>query len=275
MASTLEEVRDVLSDDTTVNIDRMRECASRGLPNEVRAEVWLYLLDVIPVSKASVHLKRKTLAAEYEAVDMEDTNGFSKRISFDVQRLRPQDQYFKDMAVRRRIKNVLIAYTNEHAVEYDSSFAQLISPLAVVIRTEADLYAAFSKTMQMIDELEPLNSRSSTCLTLFRSYLPELHEHFEDQEICFDTCLNPWLTGMLSAQVPMSAAIELWDIYLSKGFFIHSFVCISFLSTMKDELEELMEQQEIMSYLKHVPVVDVDQVLVHAENLYSTSKSIL
>ena len=264
-----------------------------------------------------MHSKRKTLAAEYEAVDMEDTNGFSKRISFDVQRLRPQDQYFKDMAVKRRIKNVLIAYTNEHAVEYDSSFAQLISPLAVVIRTEADLYAAFSKygtlahvaapyhavwyaqlsahsdwmligacnpmvcliyffrTMQMIDELEPLNSRSATCLTLFRSYLPELHEHFEDQEICFDTCLNPWLTGMLSAQVPMSAAIELWDIYLSKGFFIHSFVCISFLSTMKDELEELQEQQEIMSYLKHVPVVDVDQVLVHAENLYSTSKSIL
>jgi len=177
-------------------------------------------------------------------------------------------------------ENITVAFLNGNTnVEYHDGLVHMLCPLmGCGLTDEADLFHCFQSLMQRLEQkLRGIGIRqyAAKFITVFRELLPELHEHFEDQEICFDTCLNPWLTGMLSAQVPMSAAIELWDIYLSKGFFIHSFVCISFLSTMKDELEELMEQQEIMSYLKHVPVVDVDQVLVHAENLYSTSKSIL
>lgn len=279
MASTAEEIREVLADETTVNLERLREAASRGLPddNEIRTEVWLHLLGVLPPNKAAANLRRKKIEAEYtvaanNSLQSDDESG--KRIAFDVNRIRPKDGMFREANMKKRIKDVLAVYTVQYAIDYDSTFAQMISPLAAVIQSEAYLYAAFCSTMKRIGKLEPLNNRCSTCLALLRSYLPDLHTYFEDEEVSINEVMESWLKGMLVAQIPLSASIQLWDVYLSQGFDLHTFVCIGILIRLKDELEEL-EGQEVAQYLTNVPISDVDEVLVQAENLASTSRNIL
>lgn len=89
------------------------------------------------------------------------------------------------------------------------------------------------------------------------------------------TILGParGLQGMLVAQIPMSASIRLWDTYLSKGFWLHTFVCVAILSPLKHQLE--LEQQTVQTCLNNVPITHVDEVVVQAENLASTIRNIL
>lgn len=274
MASTVEELREILMDEIFVDVNQLTESAQAGLPDdrEIREEIWLYLLGVTPSSKGMIMEDKRRREKEYNAIAKTcDENG--KRISFHVSNLKPQ-ALFGDNDVKKRIKNVLTAYIITHRVEYQRSLAELISPLAAVIQDETNLFSAFCKVMQRIDQLEPINNRCSTCLTMLGAYLPELHQHFEEEEISFGSLVKPWLTGMLVAQIPIEASIQLWDVYLSGGFSIHPYVCMSLLSQMKDALEELNEH-EVARYLNYVPVANVDEVLVHADNLMSTSQTIL
>jgi len=275
MTATVEEYRDVLDHEAFVDIDKLKELATMGVPSEVREEVWLLMLGVVPTSKAMLMQKKRILEKEYQALPKTNIE-FSRQIAFDVQRQVPQGtspQGTKQLNLSKRVKNVLTAYINRQMIDYESSFAHLIFPLALAIKTEVDLYGAFCGTMEIMKNLEPVTARSSQCLALFRAHLPDLHQHFEDEEVNFNTCVSPWLKGLMSLNLQADAVLILWDAYLSKGFWIHPYVCISCLNTVKEDLEEL-EQQDIQAYLGFLNV-DVEQVLVEAEDYYNTSQSLL
>eukprot|EP00040_Diaphanoeca_grandis_P017793 m.93279 g.93279 ORF g.93279 m.93279 type:complete len:273 (-) comp26622_c0_seq1:314-1132(-) len=267
------EYRELLDNEESVDIDQLKVLAVDGIPNEVREEVWLYMLGVLPSSKAHLMQKKKALQHEYDTLPKTNIE-FGKQIAFDVQRqVASSPPGTKQCLQTRRVKNVLTAYVNRQNIDYDPSLAHLISPLAMAIKSEVELYGAFRQSMEYIYELEPVNDRGSKCLALFRAYLPELHQHFEDEEVNFITCVSPWLKGLLSLNLDSESVLILWDAYLSRGFWIHPYVCISCLNTVKEELEEL-EQQDIQSYLNFLHV-DVDKVLVEAEDYYNTSRSLL
>ncbi|KAJ1468853.1 hypothetical protein T484DRAFT_1853893 [Baffinella frigidus] len=65
MAATLEEYRDILIADTYVDLARLKMRAQHGIPSEIRAEVWKYLLDVSKPDKSEEVSTTKRLAENY------------------------------------------------------------------------------------------------------------------------------------------------------------------------------------------------------------------
>lgn len=119
------------------------------------------------------------------------------------------------------------------------------------------------------DDLQSVYTPSQThtlFLTLFRTLLPDLYAHFEDEDVISDNNSSwsyLWITGLLAKELPIECVARLWDTYFSidVNFFgdLHVYVCLAILSFLKDNLEEL-EQSEISGTLGRLPLLDMDHV---------------
>ena len=100
---------------------------------------------------------------------------------------------------------------------------------------------------------------------LFRSLLPDLHRHFEEEEVDFKDFTTSWLSTLLAKELPIDCVLRLWDLYFSRndGLHLHVYVCIAILNLHKETLEDL-EQSEIRGLLMKLPLLDMDQVIMEA-----------
>jgi hypothetical protein len=73
---------------------------------------------------------------------------------------------------------------------------------------------------------------------LYRAFLPELHLHFEEEEVSFDWLFS-WFETLLAKELPLECVMRLWDTYLASpdGIELHSYICLSILAYLKDQLE--------------------------------------
>lgn len=94
MAAPIEDFEELLSSEVTVPLAKLREFALQGIPEKVRGEVWLYLLDVVPPSKALAVSAAKDLELSYETLDKTFVDGH--RVTFEWQRLRTDVAFFQD-----------------------------------------------------------------------------------------------------------------------------------------------------------------------------------
>lgn len=86
-----------------------------------------------------------------------------------------------------------------------------------------------------------------------------LDEYFEGEEVLSGQWASGWLTGMFAREMCIPNILRLWDIYFSQGWSIHPYVCLAVLRMWRDTLEEL-ENSEIVSFLKRLPSMDIDQI---------------
>ena len=62
----LEEFRDIMYTDNFVDLTRLKASATRGVPSEIRADVWKYLLDVSKLDKSEEVSLSKKLSDKYD-----------------------------------------------------------------------------------------------------------------------------------------------------------------------------------------------------------------
>ena len=165
--------------------------------------------------------------AHYNRLDKSLTDSsLRKRVDAAAERMFQQHTYLHSSQLRGVVRNVLGAYLNHQACAFTPTLLHLLGPLAVAIPTEPELYAALGALRQRIESLSSLERRFGEFLSLFRSVLGEVYQHFEDQEVNPSSWLLGWLEGMLANELPLQAVLRLWDFYFSDsvGLAMHPYV---------------------------------------------------
>ena len=232
MASTAEEVRELLNAEVVVEVAQLRDIAQHGLPNEVRGEVWMYLLGVQHPDKSRELTMSKSKAQDYRDFNkqMSDTTVMS-RLRAEIKRYQPDNEIFRDKDVALIFEHVICAYLNNRGVEYYPALVHLCGPFVLSVRTESDVYFCFEQLMGMLtDEFarQEFNEVLARFTLLFRTMIPDLYSYFEDEEVDYSQWATSWLRHLLAKELPIKALMRLWDTYFSTpgGISLHAYVCL-------------------------------------------------
>ncbi|KAI7880963.1 RabGAP/TBC, partial [Lichtheimia hyalospora FSU 10163] len=269
--SNYNDFNEILQSEVYVDLERLRMLARHGVPNELRGEVWKYLLGVQQADRSKELSMSKARKDDYLQMDKTDPD-VAKRVRGEVSRLQRRVPMLDGRHYLTRFENVIVAYLNTNRdAEYHPAMVSLCAPFIYVLDEEWDAYYCFEQVMQALEEHYTMNSvkeRVAKFMTLFRYILPELCNYFEEEEVNLHEWVTSWLQYMLSREMKFEDLIRLWDAYFAMPDFLefHPFVCLAILFNFRESLEDL-EQSEIRTMLLCLPYMHIGRVLVEAHNL--------
>ncbi|KAI9203968.1 rab-GTPase-TBC domain-containing protein [Polychytrium aggregatum] len=272
MSASTDEFRDIINAEMLVDMEKLGFAAQHGIPDEVRGEVWKYLLGVYSADKASEMPSIKAKAEEYSRLT-KDKSEVINRVRGEASRyVKSRSKYFKSQDYILTIENVLTTFLNHHRhIDYSPALVHFCGPLVYSMSAEAEVYYSLEKIVQSLDDhlaQHSISERLSNFITLFRTLLPDLYNHFEEEEVDHKTWARSWFENLLAKELPFECVLRLWDTYFSvpDGFQMHVYVCLAILYQCKENLEEL-EQSEIHSLLLRLPALDIDQIVSQANQI--------
>ena len=195
-----------------------------------------------------------------------------KQARSDLQRSSSGRAAWTSSAVRDRLDAVLAAFYNSHpGIDYVPGTVFLFVPLLTTMPKDSDAYYSASilvRRLAVFEDDATVRKRVARFTMCFRALLPELYNHFEDEEIN-NRWVTSWLRFLLSRELPLPCLVRLWDSYfaISDGFELHLYVCLAILLHCSDELLE-MDTAELLVFLQHLPEMDMNQVISKAYNLF-------
>ncbi|RCH77578.1 hypothetical protein CU098_002272, partial [Rhizopus stolonifer] len=257
------DFQEILQSEVYVDLERLRILARHGVPNQLRSEVWKYLLGVQQADRSKELSLSKARREEYEQMDKEDIDT-AKRIRGEVLRYqRRVPDVLQEKEYVNSFVNIILAYLNSNRdIEYSASLVSLCAPFIYVMDTECDAYFCFERMMQALEEHSSsfsLKEQVAYFMTLFRCSLPELCNYFEDEEVEILDWSTSWLQNLLSKELRFDNLVRLWDCYfaMSDPLTFHPFVCLSILLSVKEAVEDL-EQSEIRTMLHRLPMLNME-----------------
>jgi len=274
MAGTEEDFLELLGGEVYVDMDRLVDTARHGIPEKVRGEVWKHLLEVSKPDKSEEGRLKKQQQQDYRDLQKNNNPEITKMVRHQLKRYRVKDRggFFQTSEVRTRMENVIVTYTNNNTdVEYHFGMLSLLGPLVVTLPLESDIFFCFSALMKKIEQdflVDSIPNKVSRFMMHFRSVQPELFSHFEEEEVNSNDWATSWLRFLLSCELPLDCVMRLWDTYFADelGLELHIYVCLVIIVNCAEELLE-MESTEILSFLQHLPVMDMEVVIAQAHTL--------
>jgi len=250
------------------------DTARHGVPEKVRGEVWKHLLEVSKPDKSEEGRARKQQQQDYRDLQKNNNPEITKMVRHQLKRYRVKDRggFFQLPEVRTKMENVVVTYTNHNTdTEYQLGWLYLLGPLVVTMPFESDIFFCFSALMKRIEQdfaVDSIPNKVSRFMMHFRSVQPELFNHFEEEEVNANDWATSWLRYLLSYELPLDCVMRLWDTYFADplGLQLHIYVCLVILVNCTEELLE-MEGTEILPFLQHLPVMDMEIVIAQAHTL--------
>ncbi|KAI8355103.1 rab-GTPase-TBC domain-containing protein [Choanephora cucurbitarum] len=237
--SILNDFNEILQSEVYVDLERLRLLARHGIPNELRGEVWKYLLGVEQADRSKELSSSKARLEEYEQMDKSDPE-IAKKVRGEVGRYQLRTPELAGKHNTEKFENIIIAYLNANRdVEYHPALVTLCGPFIYSLYRECDAYFCFERLLQAIEEEVDLNEFTTS-----------------------------WLQHLLSREMKFENLIRLWDSYFAMPdpLEFHPFVCLAILRNARENLEDL-EQSEIRTMLLRLPYMDMRPVLAEAYNL--------
>ena len=186
VATTEGDIAEVLEAETLVDMQKLRELSTHGIPNNLRAEAWKYLLGVArPEKDEEMSLHRQNIE-EYreleEAWQVDAQSELTRKIKAELKRHRPELSFFRDARTRQRLERLLRAFLHgSAAVEFRPGLVHLLGPLVHVYakNEEVEAFFCFQELMgrllrEKLLTFEGCKRTSVTFMTLFRHTLPDL-----------------------------------------------------------------------------------------------------
>eukprot|EP00123_Amoebidium_parasiticum_P020520 comp5153_c0_seq1/m.1212 comp5153_c0_seq1/g.1212 ORF comp5153_c0_seq1/g.1212 comp5153_c0_seq1/m.1212 type:complete len:316 (-) comp5153_c0_seq1:807-1754(-) len=271
--ASVEEFHDLLNQEVFIDVDKLREIAQHGIPAEVRAEVWKYLLGLSVADLAQEAANAKERETQYMSMQPDYVEQI-KRIQGEISRYRPEIDLFRDPQVRKAFETVVVAYlTKNPQQQYSPVLVHLTGPFIYLYHTKpSDVFFALCALVERpeIDvgvRTDDKNHRLGDFVTFFRMQLPELYAHFEDEELEAPTWARSWIYSLLAVELPLDCLLRLWDTYFAlDSFELHPYVCLAILQYFKEDLLDY-EHNSLLNFLKHLPHMDMDKIIAQAFNL--------
>ncbi|XP_020216988.1 TBC1 domain family member 22B isoform X2 [Cajanus cajan] len=242
---------------TVVILDKLRELAWSGVPDNMRPKVWRLLLGYAPTNsdRREGVLRRKRLeyldyvSQYYDIPDTErsdDEVNMLHQIAVDCPRTVPEVPFFQQLHVQKSLERILYAWAIRHpASGYVQGINDLVTPFLVVFLSEhleggidnwsmsdlssdiisnieADCYWCLSKLLDGMQDhytfAQPGIQRLVFKLKeLVRRIDEPVLQHVEDQGLEFLQFAFRWFNCLLIREIPFHLVTRLWDTYLAEG----------------------------------------------------------
>jgi len=272
MATTEEGFRELLQGgEVYMDMEKMRDLAFQGVPPTLRYQVWKYLLNVSRSDLSEeVQLSIQGPPDEYSRVIMRPLQRFVS--TYLNQQHGRNNSFQSNEELTSALEKIVVTYLNNNPhTEFTAGMFSLIMPFLFVMKETHECYLCFESFMKIIDHHyseNPVPHTVAYFLTCFRSFLPELYNHFEEEELDSTEWVVMWLGLLLANALPLNCVLRLWDTYFAHDtpLHLHIYVCLAILMELQEDLMDL-DHFEIKSYLQRLPSMDMDQIIAQAYNL--------
>ena len=143
----------------------------------------------------------------------------------------------------------------------DIGYVQGLSYIAATLLLQMDKFLAFVCFMNII--LSPnilpfylldgqnIKKRLDLFNDIFKINLPELFEHFKENEIMPEHYLLEWIMTLFTRNIYIDLAFRIWDIYMIEGIIsLYKTAIVIFIIHQKDYLD--MQFSDILNHLKNL-----------------------
>jgi len=278
MAATVEQFKDLLDAEDSVDMTMLVNIAKHGIPSKVRGEVWKYLLGVAKPDKSEEMKHARRQNQEYKETEKTISADLRNSIKNQINRTYLKNSFFQREPVQQEIQNVISAYMNYHTqTDFTRGIISLLGPIVYSLKNEVEVFWCFEALMQKLEQHfaeETLQDKLARFMMYFRSIHPELFNYFEEEELLPNDWAMSWLKNLLAQELPFDCVFRLWDTYFAgpDGLDLHLYVCIAILRNCTEELMEL-EISELKAFLQHLPSMDMDEIISQAYNIRDEIKS--
>jgi hypothetical protein len=287
-SSRVGEVAEVLESETHVDMEKLLSLAHQGVPDELRAEAWKYMLGVSRSERAEEMSLRKSMETDYK----ENENAWRSRPHGELARavkaavlphrqaLSHKDDAAMSLQLYARLESLLCCYLHaqgEHGEELRAGTVQLLLPFVHIYSSDVDAYYCFAELMKRLEwalTFDGCKQMTVAFMTLLRHMLPELYSFLEEEQSCGGAWLASWLQFFLARDLPLPCLLRLWDTYFAYDasygreatLQLHIYVCLAILEACDDEIMEL-DDSDMLWYLTHLPSLDMGKIVLHALNI--------
>ena len=270
------DLAEVLESETHVDMDKMLSLAQHGIPEELRAEAWKYMLGVSRPERAEEMSLRKRMEQEYK----ENERMWRSRPHGELARAVKTEVLPHRAALGQscaRVESLLCCYFYTQGEDLRPGTVHLLWPFVHIYSSDVEAYYCFQELMKHLEwalTFDGLKQMTVAFMTLLRHMLPELYSFLEEEQSCGGKWLASWLQFLLARNLPLPCLLRLWDTYLAyhashgseETLQLHVYVCLAILEACDEEVMEL-DEAEVLWYLTHLPSLDMGHVLTQAFNI--------
>ena len=207
---------------------------------------------------SSMSLTTKKIYSKYikQTLDKEKSINL---IDLDIERTFPYMGVFKENSqLGENLREILRIFV---VARPDIGYVQGLSYIAGTLLLQMDKFQAFVCFMNIIlspnilpfyllDE-QNIKKRLDLFNDIFKINLPELFEHFKENEVMPEHYLLEWLMTLYTRNVYIDLAFRIWDIYMIEGIMsLYKTAIVIFSIHQKDYLQ--MEFSDILNHLKNL-----------------------
>uniref|UniRef100_H3BGI4 USP6 N-terminal-like protein n=1 Tax=Latimeria chalumnae TaxID=7897 RepID=H3BGI4_LATCH len=204
------------------NSDKMARRVYKGIPLQVRGQVWSFLLEVEKLKSEN--------EGKYEKMK-EQARNFSteiKQIDLDVNRTFRNHIMFRDRygVKQQALFHVLAAYSVYNTeVSYCQGMSQIAAILLMYLNEE-DAFWALSQLLTnqrhamhgfFVPGFPKLHRFQSHHEQLLNKLLPKLKKHMDKEQMSTGIYSTKWFLQCFIDRTPFTLTLRLWDIYIMEG----------------------------------------------------------
>ncbi|XP_007885777.1 uncharacterized protein LOC103174934 isoform X2 [Callorhinchus milii] len=264
------------------NSDKMIRRIYKGIPLQLRGQIWSILLDVEKL-KSENEGKYEKMKAQAQIVSTE-----IKQIDLDVNRTFRNHIMFRDRfgVKQQALFHVLAAYSVYNTeVSYCQGMSQIAAILLMYLNEE-DAFWALSQLLTnkkhsmhgfFIPGFPKLQRFQAHHDQILSRLLPKLKKHLDKEQMSTGIYTTKWFLQCFIERTPFTLTLRLWDIYILEGERVLAAMAYTILKLhkkrlLKMSLEHLREfLQELMS--KNFQYED-DYVIEHLQESMSELRKI-
>ena len=207
---------------------------------------------------SSLSLSTKKIYSKYikQTLDKEKSINL---IDLDIERTFPYMGVFKkESQLGEDLREILRIFV---VARPDIGYVQGLSYIAATLLLQMDKYQAFVCFMNIIlspnilpfyllDE-QNIKKRLDLFNDIFKINLPELFEHFKENDIMPEHYLLEWIMTLFTRNIYIDLAFRIWDIYMIEGIIsLYKTAVVIFTIHQKDYLQ--MEFSDALNHLKNL-----------------------
>uniref|UniRef100_A0A8C7Z318 USP6 N-terminal-like protein n=1 Tax=Oryzias sinensis TaxID=183150 RepID=A0A8C7Z318_9TELE len=236
------------------NSEKLVRRIYKGIPLQLRGEVWSLLLDIpkIKEEKKDFYEKLKARARE--------TSPDVRQIDLDINRTYRDHIMFMDRydVKQQALFHVLTAYSMYNTeVGYCQGMSQ-ITALLLIYMNEEDAFWALVKLLSgqkhamhgfFVPGFPKLMRFQEHHDRILKKMMPKLKQHLDNQEVFTSLYTMKWFFQCFLDRTPFTLTLRIWDIYILEGERILPAMSYTILKLHKKHLMKL-SMEELVEFLQ-------------------------
>ncbi|XP_065611172.1 USP6 N-terminal-like protein [Cyrtonyx montezumae] len=261
------------------NSDKMCRRVYKGIPLQVRGQVWSLLLDVEKMKKENegkyeqMKQQAKCWSSEIKQIDLDVNRTFRNHIMF-------RDRYGVKQQALFHVLSAYSVYNTE--VSYCQGMSQIAAILLMYLNEE-DAFWALAQLLTnqkhamhgfFIPGFPKLQRFQAHHEQILSKLFPKLKKHMDKEQMTTGIYTTKWFLQCFIDRTPFTLTLRLWDIYILEGERVLTAMAYTILKLhkkrlLKMTLEDLREflQEKMAASLQYEDDAVIEQLQVSMSEL--------